>query len=160
MDELFVACFNNNSENKIVKPFKNYLDLFINASLNHMSIRSCLVSQLKNKLISNSEQLSNATDLLTITFGAILPPNLWGKNATNSQINPGISSKNKNSKVCTIKFTLDSSASVLIVCKDVLYKRHKILRDKKNKWSTIVGTFNTTFVTEIMLKLLKVNQSI
>ena len=42
--ELFVTCLNDNSENKIGKPIKNYLDLFINSSLNHTSIRSRLVS--------------------------------------------------------------------------------------------------------------------
>ena len=64
---------------KIGKPIKNYLGLFINTSLNHISIRSCLVSQPKNKLISNSEQLLNATDLLPITFIVILSPKLSGK---------------------------------------------------------------------------------
>ena len=53
-----------------------------------MSIRSHLISQHKNKLISNSGQSLNATDLLPITFGVILPPKLCGKNSTNSQINP------------------------------------------------------------------------
>ena len=72
---------------------------------------------------------------------------------TNSQINPGTLDKIQNSKVCAIKILLDSSASALIVHKDVLYERHKILKDKKNKRSTMAGTFNTTFVTEIILKL-------
>ena len=27
---------------------------------------------------------------------------------------------------------------------DVLYERHKNLKDKKNKWSTMAGTFNAT----------------
>ena len=31
-----------------------------------------------------------------------------------------------------------------MVHKDVLYERHKILKEKKNKWSTMAGTFNTT----------------
>ena len=43
-DELFVTCINNDSENKIANSIKNYLDLCINTSLNHMSIRSRLVS--------------------------------------------------------------------------------------------------------------------
>ena len=43
--------------------------------------------------------------------------------------------------------------------KDVLYERHRILQDKKNKWSTMAGPFNTTFVTEIILKLLELNHS-
>ena len=72
------------SKNKIGKPIKNYLDLFLNSSLNHMSIRSRLVSQPKNKLISNGEQLFNATNLLPITVGVILPPKLHGKISTNS----------------------------------------------------------------------------
>ena len=79
---------NSNSENKIGKPIKNYSDLFINTSLNHMSIRSRLISQPDNKFISNNEQLFNAMDLLPITFGVILPLNLRGKNSINSQIHP------------------------------------------------------------------------
>jgi len=135
------------------------LDLFINNSLNHVSIRSRLVSQPKNKLISNNEQLFNATDLSPITFGIISSPKPRGKNSTNSQINPGSSDENKNSKVRTIKILLDSGASASIVRKDVLHVRHKILKDKKNKWSTMAGTFNTTSVTEIMLKLPELNHS-
>ena len=46
-----------------------------------MSIRSRLVSQPKNKLMSNSEQLFNATDIWPLTFGVILPPNPSGKNS-------------------------------------------------------------------------------
>ena len=59
-DEIFVTCLNCDSKNIIGIPINNYLDLFINTSLNHMSIRSCLVSQSNNKLISNSEQLITA----------------------------------------------------------------------------------------------------
>ena len=121
-DELFVTCLNDNSENKIGKPIENYLDLFINTSLNQTSIRSCLVSQPKNKLGSNSEQLFNATDLSPITFGVILPPKLHGKKSTNSKISPETLDENRNSKVRTIKILLDSSASESIACKDVLYK--------------------------------------
>ena len=43
-DELFVTCVNQDSENKTRKPIKNYLELFINTSLNHVSNRSLLVS--------------------------------------------------------------------------------------------------------------------
>ena len=78
-DEFFVICLNRDSENKI-RPIKNYLDLFINTGLNNMPIRSRLVSQPRNKLIWNCEQLLNATDLLPITFRIILPPKLRGKN--------------------------------------------------------------------------------
>ena len=46
---------------KKIKPIKNNLDLFINTSLNHMSIRSRLVSQPDKQMISNNEQLFNAT---------------------------------------------------------------------------------------------------
>ena len=44
--------------------------------------------------------------------------------------------------------------------KDVLHKRHEILKDKKNKWSNMTMTFNTTFVTEIILKLPELNHSV
>ena len=54
---------------------------------------------------------------------------------------------------------LDSGASASIVHKDILYERHRNHKDKKNKWSTMAGTFNTTFVTEIILKLLELNHS-
>ena len=84
-DKSFVTCLNHDSKNKIGKPIKNYLDLFINTSVNHMSNRSRLVSQLNNEFISNSEQLFNATDLSPITFGVILPPKLRNKISTNSQ---------------------------------------------------------------------------
>ena len=66
---------------------------------------------------------------------------------------------NKNSKVRTIRMLLDSSANTSIARKEVLYKRHKILKDDENKWSTMAGTFNTTFVTEIILKLTEFNKS-
>ena len=80
-----------------------------------MSIRSCIVSQPKNKLISNSEQSINAADLSPITFGIILPPNQSGKNSTNAQNNMGTTDENKNSKVRTIKILLDSGASASII---------------------------------------------
>ena len=73
----------------------------------------------------------NATDLLPITFGVILPPKLRSKNSRNSQNNLGTLDENKNSKVHTIKILLDCGTSESIVRKDVLYKRHKILKDKK-----------------------------
>ena len=62
-----------------------------------MFIRSRLVSKpYYNKLISNSEQLFNATDLSSITFAVILPPKLWGEISTNSQNNPATSDENIN----------------------------------------------------------------
>ena len=45
----------SSSEYKIGKPIGNHLDLFIITCLNQMSIRSRLVSQPENELISNSE---------------------------------------------------------------------------------------------------------
>ena len=50
--------------------------------------------------------------------------------------------ENKNSKVGTIKLLLDSGASSSIVSKDLLYERHRFLKDKMNKHSTMAGTFN------------------
>ena len=136
-EELFVTCFNCDSEYKI-KLINNYLNLFINTSLNHISIRSGHVKHPENKLISNSEQLFNATDILPITFSVILPPNPRNLNSIYSQINPETSDENKNSEVCTIKILLDSGASASIVYKDLLYERHKILKDKKDKCSTFL----------------------
>ena len=104
-EELFVTCLNENSENKIAKPIKNYFDLFINTSLNHITIRYPLVSQPKNNILNwNSEQLFNATDLSCITFGVILPPNLRGKNSTNSQFNLNTLDDNKILKYVLSKY--------------------------------------------------------
>ena len=75
----------------------------------------------------------NAADLSPLTFSVILPPNLYGKHATNSHNNPGTLDENENFKESTIRILLDSGASALIVRKNVLYKRHRILKDKKNK---------------------------
>ena len=44
-DELFKTCSNCDVKNKLEKPIQHFLDLFINTSSNHISIRSCLVSQ-------------------------------------------------------------------------------------------------------------------
>ena len=75
------------------------MDLFINISLIHMSIRSRLVTQPKHKLISNNKQLFIATDLSPITFVVIFLPNLRGENLKNSQNNPATLDENINSKV-------------------------------------------------------------
>ena len=60
-DELLVICLNCDSKNKIAKPIKNYLDILINTSLNHMSIRSRFVSQPNNNkwisIVSNYSML-------------------------------------------------------------------------------------------------------
>ena len=94
-----------------------------------------------------------------IYYQLIQPPNPRGKISTNSQIHLETSDENRNSKVCTIKILLDPHASVSIIRQDILYERHRILKDKKNNWPTLAGTFNITFVTEIILKLLKMNHS-
>ena len=47
-------------------------------------------------------------------------------------MNPVNSDENKNFKVRTIKILLDSGLSASFGRKDVLYQRHKILKDKKN----------------------------
>ena len=97
LDKLFVTCLNSNSKTELGKPIKNFLDLFINTSLNHMSIRSCLVIQPNLKLKLNGEQSINASDLLPITFGVSVPPKLRGIISTNSQIYPVNLDENKNS---------------------------------------------------------------
>ena len=50
---------------------------------------------------------------------------------------------------------LDKGDSASIVHIDILLKYHRILKQKQYKWSTMTGTFNTTSVTEIKLKLIK-----
>ena len=80
-DELFGTCLNDSD--KIAKPIKIKLDLFINTSLNHTSIRFRLVSQPNKKFKLNSDQLFNSTDLSPITFGIIKTPKLRGKISIN-----------------------------------------------------------------------------
>ena len=92
-----------------------------------MSIRFRLVSQMKNKFISNSEQLFNATDLSPITLGSILPLNPRGKISTISLNNQETMDENQNLKLHTIKILLDINASTQITRKDILYER--ILKD-------------------------------
>ena len=86
-------------------------------------------------------------------FWCNLPPNPRSNNSSNSQINPGTQDESWNSKIQTIKILLDSGASASIVRKNLSYERNRILKDTKNKWITMAGTFNTTFVKEIILKL-------
>ena len=126
-----VSCLHDNIENKIEKTIINYKDLFINTSLNHMPIRCRLVSQLENKLILNNEQLSSVTDLWPISFSVILSPNPRGKILINSRIDLGTTDENKNSKVRTIEILSNSVTRASIVCKDILYEHHKILKQKK-----------------------------
>ena len=52
-------------------------------------------------------------------------------------------------RVCKV----DSGASASIVCKDILHERHKTLKQHKNKWYAMAGTFNTT----LKLKLPELN---
>ena len=78
-----------------------------------------------------------------------------GENSTKLQISPGTPDKNLTSikQVSILKPSLDIGASASIVRKDVLHKRHKILKQKKNKWSTMAGTFNTTSTMELEIQL-------
>ena len=112
-DALFVTCLNNNSE-KLEKKLKITWIFFVNTRLNHMPIRSHLVSKSKSKLISNSKQLLNVTNPIFITFEVILPPNLHGQISTNSQVDLRTTDENKNSKVPTDKILTDSGTSGLL----------------------------------------------
>ena len=135
------------------------MGLFINTTLNYISIRPRLINKSENNLISNDEQLFYATDLLLITFSIILLANPRGKNSINSQINPGSTDDSQNSKVCTINILLDSGTSESIVHKDVLHKGNQTLKDKKNKRLTMAGIFNTYLLVELKLKLPESNHS-
>ena len=64
-------------------------------------------------------------DLSPITFGIILPQKLHGKNSTNSKNYMVNLDENINSKEITIKISLDSGASTLIIRKHVWYKRQR-----------------------------------
>ena len=70
-------------------------------------------------------------DLLPTPFDVTLLSNPRGKNSTNSQINLGTTDENKNSKVLSIKISLSSGNSASIARKDILHKRHQIVKDKK-----------------------------
>ena len=81
--------------------------------------------------MSNSKLLFNAIALSLIIIGIMLPLNLRSKNAKKSQMNSGTTGGNKNSKVHTVKILLDCNVGASIVCKEVLYKSLKILKDRK-----------------------------
>ena len=66
-----------------------------------------------------------------MTFAIIISPNPRGKNSTNSHINPGTTDENQNSKVSTIKISLDSGASASLVRKAVLHNHNKILKIRR-----------------------------
>ena len=51
-----------------------------------MSVKSCLVTETKNKLNSQNESKFNSTDVLSTTFSIILSPNPLGKISSNPQI--------------------------------------------------------------------------
>ena len=70
-DELFVTFLNDNSD-KITKPIRNYLDLFINTNLNHKSIRSVIVSQPNKNFSSINGQLFNAMVLSPIWLNTLV----------------------------------------------------------------------------------------
>ena len=83
-----------------------------------MSIRSCFISQPKNKLVSNNEQSFNATDFLPLTFGI-------------TQISPGTKDENKNSKAHTTKILSYSGTSASTIRRDVLHEPQTIYKRKK-----------------------------
>ena len=110
---------------------------FINTSLNNISIRSRLVSLPTHILNFNNEHHSISTDRLPILFLKSL--GTTGKNW------------NSNKQVHTIKTS--------IIHKDIQLKRHKILKQNKNKWCTIVRTLSTSPVTELELKRTDLNHT-
>ena len=62
-------------------------------------------------------------------------------------------------RIKILKYVLskkDSSASASIVRKDELHKRYQILKDKKNKWSIMEGTFNTSLINRNNIKTLRI----
>ena len=65
------------------KPTKNYLDLFINTSLNHMSIRPCIISQPINELFLNSELCH---EFIANDFWCNLTSKSARKNSTNLKL--------------------------------------------------------------------------
>ena len=86
-------------------------------------------------------------------------PKLRNKHSINFQISPGTSDKNQNSneQVCTIKISSDSDTSTSNVHGGNLYKRNNFFEQKRNKRSTIAGTFNTTYITKFELELPDLN---
>ena len=109
------------------------MDLFINTSLNHTSIRSHLISQPNNKPNSNSEQLFNATNLSPVIFCAILPPKLRRKISINTQINAVTSNEKKIPKYLLSKYY---KIAVLV---HQLYVKIKLLKIKRKKGQLLQG---------------------
>ena len=136
IEKKFQKFVKNKKRRKTEKELQHFQEMQILDDESKKSISSLAESVVRGEISYSSSEWKKdshelfVTNLSPITFSVILPPKIRGKISTISQINPTTSDENKNSGASIIR-------------KDVLYKHHKILKDKENKWSTIAGTFNT-----------------
>ena len=107
------------------------LDDCINNNFNYESIRSCLVSQDKNK---NRVENNNSEDLIPIVFGTIVH---------NVRRNADDKSLAKTNEIF-LRFLLDSGASSSIIHSSYVRKGEFRKNDVAHEWSTMAGTFKTT----------------
>ena len=156
---MFITDFTSNKKIKLDNTFFTRLDSCTNANLNYQSIRSHYASQpLTNKHLEKPTHV----DLVPITFGNIL------ENTSETQDdNINIKKKKKNNKNNTnkhynkthVKILLDSGASVSIVNNSYARGNKNIPKSYTCMWSTMAGTFNTSSLTELNIKLPELNHT-
>ena len=155
----------DNHSNKKIKCYTesfNNLDDCINSNFNYESMRSRLVSHHKK---NNSEKFSENTDLVPITFGLIVNNSSSNKTSQqtvslrrNKRTNDTNDKKMKKNKK-PVRILLDSGASASIISKDFVVKENYVKSNASQEWLTMAGTFKTTRVAYVALKLPELNHT-
>ena len=145
MDENFLIIDSSNVKNSSSKLDKKItcLDDYINFhfNFNYESIRSRLVSHPKNSVEKNTSE-----DLIPIVFGTIVRKVPKRTNNENLKI---MALANKK----ILRILLDSGASASIINSSYVLRNELQKNNDTHEWTTMAGTFKTTRLAEIKLKL-------
>ena len=153
MEQLFVLGENNefleaNKPNKKMK-FMNQkfssLDNCLNANFQYESMHSRLASH--SQLTQKKSERSN--DLVPIVFGKVIP--------TLTPLIKQVKHVQKVRKEKTVKILLDSGANASIVHHSYVAKNAFVKNQTKQEWATMAGTFKTTRVANVKLRLPELN---
>ena len=121
------------------------LDNCLNANFQYESMRSRLASH--SKLTKKNSERSN--DLVPIVFGKVIP--------TLIPLIKQVQNVRKVRKEKTVKILLDSGASASIVHHSYVAKNAFVKNQTKQEWATMAGTFKTTRVANVKLRLPELN---
>jgi transposase InsO family protein len=121
------------------------LDNCLNANFQYESMRSRLASH--SKLTKKNSERSN--DLVPIVFGKVIP--------TLKPLIKQVKHVQKVRKEKTVKILLDSGASASIVHHSYVAKNDFVKNNTKQEWATMAGTFKTTRVANVKLRLPELN---